>query len=203
MSESRLIVYYNEELPTGFFGEFLDEAETAHLPVALESRESGPTAGIDWLLPTGVIVFLAKPFVDDLLKRSAKEVGDWAYPKLKSAISSLAKKVLIGTREVWRIVDGFGVKPREGKSPFFSVVTETRDGKTVKLVFDEGLSADEYEECVDRAVKLVLSIHLAGSPDPLKGAPIDNYAGTRGIYFFYVPERKDWRAIDVYEELHK
>jgi hypothetical protein len=203
MNESRLVIFYKRDISTEVFNEFLDEAKTAHLSVGLESKEIGPTAGIDWLLPTAVIVYLAKPFVDEILKRSAEEVGDWAYPKLKSAIGTLAKKILIATRGVWKIVTVSGEKPRVGKSPFFSIVSETNERTPVKFVFDEGLSAQEYEERVDRAVKLVLGIRSTGIPDPLHGAMIDNYAGTRTIYLFYVPEKQDWQPIDVKKEIQK
>jgi hypothetical protein len=61
----------------------------------------------EWAWPRRrVMVLLTKPFLDDILKRAAKDFGDVVYPKLKAGISALAAKALLRTN--WKRVTPSG-----------------------------------------------------------------------------------------------
>ena len=62
MSNHSLVVSYDAEVPKDFFEEFLREAKGANVPVETSTRKIGPVMILEWLLPTTVIVFLAKPY---------------------------------------------------------------------------------------------------------------------------------------------
>ena len=201
MDRATLQLFHDAQIPPDFFEDFLAAASGADLPVSVESREVGPTGGIEWLLPTAIIIFFGKPFVDALLKRVADDVADAIYPRIKDGIAGLAKKVLIATRYQWKRITASGEIPREGPSPFFSIVAETTSQKKLKFVFHEEKTEIEYDECVERALQLVVEHHDDSSDDPLLNAPVDTATNT--IYMMFDEHDSVWRPIDVMDEIRK
>ncbi len=198
MNSAKLVVSYEDYISDAFFAQFLTESRDAGTPVELESRPSGPTMGIAWMLATAVVVLVGKPFLDDILKRAASDVGKYVYPKLKTAISTLAAKVLCST--AWRRVTASGQVPREGRSAFFSIESETRERLKVQFVFEEGRAAADYDTAVDQALRVLREHHMGTNPDPLADAPVA--WGTK-IYMGFENERRVWIPLDVNEEVQK
>lgn len=199
MNDALIVVSYEDFIPSEFFREFLTDAQGAGIRVEVEGRRSGPKAGIEWMLATAVIVFIGKPFIDDILKRAAKDVGDAVYPNVKRAIAGLAKKVFRKTG--WRSVTASGREaPRKGRSAFFSVVSETSQQLRVQFVFEEGRDANEYNMAVDQALRLLRDHHSAGSYDPLAEAPV---AWGTTIYMGFDSKNKAWRPLDAHKETQK
>jgi hypothetical protein len=85
MTMPALVVSYEDFIPSDFFAEFMTEARDDGVAVTLEARPSGPKMGVEWMIASAIIVFLAKPFLDDVLKRAANDVGNYVYPKLKTS----------------------------------------------------------------------------------------------------------------------
>ena len=201
MTETQLIIYHNEEIPVDFFDEFLAKGKESQIPVDLRSQKNEPMMAIDWLIPTAVIVYLAKPFIDDILRRASKDFGDYVYPKINNLISTLATKVLIGTRNRLKLVTPSGPKPREGKSAFFSLTSETSQQMQVKFVFEEGLSERDYEIQVEQALKLLLEHYFDQHRDPFLNASVAS--GTKTIFMLYDGQKRNWQPADVIEEIRK
>jgi hypothetical protein len=201
VTETQLIIYHNEEIPVDFFDEFLAKAKESQIPVALRSQKNEPMMVIDWLLPTAVIVYLTKPFIDDILRRASKDFGDYVYPKIKNVINTLAAKVLIGTRNRLKLVTPSGPEPREGKSAFFSLTSETVQQMQVKFVFEEGRSERDYEIQVEQALKLLSGHYFDQHRGPFLNASVAR--GTKTIFMLYDGQKRNWQPADVIEEIRK
>lgn len=199
MNKAKIVVSYDDYISIDFFNEFLDDSHGAGTATEFISRPSGPTMGIEWMLPTAIIVFLGKPFIDDLLKRAAKDVGDYIYPKLKSTISALATKVVQNSK-LQRVTTNGHVIPRIGRSGFFSITSEYKSKIEVKFVFEEGWSAEENELAVAKALILLVELHLGDKHDSLADAPI---AWGRTIFMGFNNEGQEWKPLDVLEEIKK
>lgn len=196
MSESKIVVSYNDSISTEFFSEFVDRIQDADITSELKGRHVGPQAAIEWMTVTAVALWILTPFLNDIRSRTAKNVGDYVYPKVISAIGMLAEKVLRKTD--WKNVTAPGLeKPREGRSAFFSVVSETNQRLKIQFVFEEACEADEYETMVDKAIKLLLSHHTDGSADSLADAPVI----WETIYMGFDFKNSQWIPINVDEEI--
>jgi hypothetical protein len=201
LSDDSLLLSHDAEVPEGFFEDFFADAKSANIPVEVSTRIVGPMMALEWLLPTTVIVVLTKPFLDAFLKRAADDVADTIYPKITHAISNLAIKVLVSTRGSWRRITKSREVPREGRSPFFSIESETKRATKLKFVFNEGTNGDRYLACVRQALQLLQAHHSGNTPDPFQNAPVDEARNT--IYMLYDDDRQRWYAADIYEEIRK
>ena len=201
MSNHSLVISYDAEVPEDLFEDFLRDAKGANLPIETSTRTVGPIMALEWLLPTTVIVFLAKPFLDAFLNRAADDVADAVYPKIKNAITKLVIKVLVSTRGSWKRITTSGELPREGRSAFFSIESETKEATRIKFVFNEGANEEQYAACVDQAIQLLQAHHLETTLDPLLDAPVDENRNT--IYMLYDDDQRRWYAANIQEEIRK
>lgn len=202
MSDDSLVISYDAEVPEDFFKDFLRDAKRANLPIETRTRTVGPIMAVEWLLPTTVIVLLAKPFLDAFLKRAAEDVADAVYPKIKNIITKLVIKVLVSTRGLWKLTAISGDVRREGRSPFFSIESETKEGTRIKFVFNEGTNEERYATCVDQALQMLQTHHMESSTlDPFLNAPVHEDWNT--IYMLYNDDQRRWYAANIYEEIHR
>jgi len=201
VSNHSLVVSYDAEVPEDFFEDFLRDTKGANVPVETSTRTVGPMMALEWLLPTTVIVFLAKPFLDAFLKRAADDVADAVYPKIKNAITKLVIKVLVSTRGSWKRITRSGELPREGHSPFFSIESETKEATRIKFVFNEGANEEQYIACVNQALQLLQAHHMETTLDPLLNAPVDENRNT--IYMLYDDDHQHWYAVNIQQEISK
>ena len=196
-----LVISYDSFIPAEFFDDLVNDAAESEFVVNIESRNVGPVAGLEWLLATSVFVLLLKPFLDAFLKRAADDVANAAYPQMKSAITRLASKVLISTRETWVRITPSRRLPRAGRSSFFSIQAEINGSRTVRFVFNEGSDEATYAQCVSEAFRLLEAHYGKTAPDPFADVAVDE--ARKRIFMVYDDSLKQWRAIDLNTEVRR
>jgi hypothetical protein len=74
-SQSHLLLSYDETIPEVVLRTFSEMVSTPGLKVVVESRPSmRPQAGIHWLLPTAVVIYVSKAYFDAYLKEAVLQV---------------------------------------------------------------------------------------------------------------------------------
>ncbi len=126
------------------------ETETAEAGIWVQSEsypDRGPFAGIEWLLPTAVILYVSKPYIDAFLAEAGKD----HYHILKGAMGRLGSK-LAGDQgpQLRRIYSKGKVKRGDDKySLVFSVYGEMPNGSNLKLLVEPGISPDDMERAAE------------------------------------------------------
>jgi len=98
---SDIDLVYEDRVPTQVINEFHDQVATDGLRLGLQSRPTGggPFLGLEWLLPTAVMLFISRSYFDGFLA----EMGSDHYRALKGAIKtfrdrfSRVKVTVVGT----------------------------------------------------------------------------------------------------------
>lgn len=148
---------YDETVPDVVLEEFVADTAAQREALAISSRPtSGPFAGIEWLLPTAIAVWVGKSYFEAFLKEAGKD----HYQALKNASAKLAAKLspvkatLIGTPGK--------ASAEPAYSLIFSIMSETEDGARIKLLVPTGLNEDEAHR-VAGALMDFLEAHHTGS----------------------------------------
>ena len=129
--------------------------------VAIESRdEDGPYAGIEWLLPTAVILFIGKAYIDGLVK----EIGKDHYILLKQGLKSLYSRLVGPKAPTLTVISTAGKSKAAGEySLLFSLLAEAPDGLRFKLLIKSAATQEEYEATVNGFVEFLSAVCV----DPL------------------------------------
>lgn len=128
--------------------EFLTCARHAHLTTGVELREDRPYAGIEWLLPTAVMIWLAEKYFGAMLEEAGKQHHD----ALRQALGRIVRRTTGVGREVntLRLVSQESPKKvSEGSSPVLSVFCLLRTGHRVKFIFEHSLPETSHGPAID------------------------------------------------------
>jgi hypothetical protein len=136
-----LLISYDNTIPKALMEPFAEAVSAPGLELAIEVRPSTVFAGVQWLLPTAVIIYIARSYFDGYLKEAGKE----HYHLLKNAIASLWSSFSGRDRAVRVELIGTRGKIAAGRrfSVAISVMAEASAGLRFKLLLADASSAEE------------------------------------------------------------
>lgn len=145
-----------ESLSASLFDEFREAVSDDDLALVIESREETPFAGIEWLLPTAVVVFITHSYFDGIFK----EMGKDHYSLLKVGLKSLWKKLLGPVGPKFVIASSPGkTNANQPYSVVYSIMADAGPGLKFKLLFPSDISEVEYEETLSAFLEFLKKFH--------------------------------------------
>jgi len=169
-----IVISYVDELPVSWLDEFQEDLKHHDLNVMVKSRPNSVFASLEWTLPTLVIAYLTKPYFDGFLK----EAGKNHYQILKTGIGKLLKRL-------------YGTNPEERSARYsmmFSIVVPIHAGQSLKFVFPEGVTHEEYNLITLEALNLIENYFITET------VTIEKKSTT---YLVWIPEKQTWEELDV------
>ncbi|WP_269514042.1 hypothetical protein [Brevundimonas subvibrioides] len=126
--------------------EFRDTVAADGLSLGMETTPTTRAmAGVEWLMPTAIMLYVAKSYFDGFLGEAGKD----HYAALKSGVKRVAARV--GQVAVSRIGSpGKVVATPQRYSPVFSIWFQRDDQTRFKFLVPVGLSEDETEAAFER-----------------------------------------------------
>ena len=155
-----IVILHVNTIPGDEFEEFRQVVSASGADVQIVERDPpGPMAGVEWLLPTFVVGFVASSYFRGFLQ----EMGKDHYLVVKEQFKKLYAKVAGPDAPDVKLVGSPGkVKPVQPYSLYFSLVGEGPNGLSIKLLLKKPISQAEYEQSVETFLDLLRDIS-AGS----------------------------------------
>lgn len=187
MSGMAVGLSYQEDIPKEFITEFEVPLRQRGLTVEVQSRAPGYYASLEWTIPTLVFAYLAKPYFEAFLSEAGKD----HYVALKLGFLKLLSR-LYGQRPELR---------KRCRSLLFSIQTNDQSGQSIKCIFPEGASIDQYAKMIDELHELLLEDLVASDPSQLSQilAAVEPSGGIQ--YIEYSLDDESWVAIDTRKEI--
>lgn len=188
------VVHY-ENISPDKFSEFADSIQHFGLDLKRESvPKSGPYAGIEWLMPTMVVVFIAKAYFDGFLKEAGKD----HYQILKTGLAKLSEKFDRKNMPEARLVFTKGKAKDEIPkfSLIYSVYAELEEGITAKLLLNTDFTAEQCNEAISSFLDFLQDAHEGNlTPSSVNGLSNAQLVG-RTLLVTYSPEFKQLEVVD-------
>jgi hypothetical protein len=141
--------------------EFVSSISAPGLSVSVEREEKYPIqAGLEWLAPTALIVFIAKPYFQSFLS----EMGKDHYNLLKKALKAIAGRLVSRSRPKIRSIAKGKAKSSEQYSIAFSIYVEVSEKLTLKLLFPTELEEDGVHKIIEAYSNFIEALY-AGKID--------------------------------------
>ncbi|KAB8198106.1 hypothetical protein FKV24_003785 [Lysobacter maris] len=177
------------------FSDFEREVDAKGLDFRIESRpESGPYAGIEWLIPTAIVVYIGKAYFESFLKEAGKD----HYAVLKAAIIRLSSKFSSKDEPKGYVV--FSKDKAKSGTPkysiFYSIVANLGDGFCIKLLLQNDFDASTCNAAQEAFLQFLSDLH-DGHFDPTRiqglvdAKPLGNI-----LLLAYEPEGRRLQVID-------
>ncbi len=191
-----LLVSYELPIPKGAVQPFIDTVGAPGLLLAVKTRpSSGPLAGVQWLLPTAVIIWFGKSYFEAFLKEAGKE----HYVLVKRGLSSLWSLFFGESRSVRSIAVGTSGKiPPDGVtySLSISILAEGHSGLRFKLLFRDDISAEAFNAATANFLHF-LEKYYAGELDAVTEVRLGTArAVAKTILFEYDPDQGFFTFLD-------
>lgn len=147
------------------FVAFVDDLAKVKIDAKVVRRPpEGPSMSLDWLIPTGIILFIAKPYFETILEKMAED----HYVILKDATSKLWNKFFGPKPEIVRFVYGSGGAVKESIfSRSFSVVAQSVHGTKITLLFLNDTTPENLALAVGKFEELMINHHSSRGNDAL------------------------------------
>lgn len=172
------------------------------MKLVVEPTEGGVYNAYEWVVPTAIAAYLAKPYLEGLLKEAAKE----HYPTIRNALVKLADKLLRRERDGFVVIGTKGKLADEGPSVVFSIYSRTRDStRSIKFAFYDYRSLEEYERCIDTLFATMLD-HLGTSDatDDLSRQIAALDSRNRGtVVLRFDKQQSRWEIVDLMREAER
>jgi len=150
-----------ELIPEAIVCDFVTEMESGGISTSSERRPQQIYAGIEWLLPTAVVVFIAQKYVGTLLQEAAKD----HYPTIKAALTKLIRRTTGRSREIFiRNIASSAHKISTSEAVVLSVMSPLETGHSVKFILEHHLDGEDIDEAVVSLFRLLMD-HRRDSPN--------------------------------------
>ncbi len=188
-----LAIVHVDTIPREFLGEFASSVRSDGLVLKVQARPATPFAGIEWLMPSAIAAYLAKPYFESFLK----EMGKDHYALLKDGLKKLYKRVAGPDAPEVTIVSTAGKASQEQPySHFFSVLLQGPNGELFKLLIPRPITKQEYEMAIGAFLDFGESLYAqtldANAAEVLKARP----AAGRTVLLAYDVSEQRLKSID-------
>lgn len=172
------------------FIEIQEELDSLNLKLELkEYRASGPYASLDWIIPTGVILVILKPYFEAFLQKA----GEDHYEILKGFFKKLYQKA-ITPKDEFKIFSAAGFEKDTIFTMHFSVlhhIIKDKNRVTLKLMFPKGCSPEYFEKSLTAFMQFQLELEDKELSEKLFDKLVSLDHGRYGDKIFWYNESKD------------
>ncbi len=163
-SQPHIGISYLKRFPDVEIGSAVNLIKADGLNLMIEEKEPEAYASMEWIVPTAVITYIAKSYFDGFLG----EMGKDHYLAVKKGLKLLANKCK-GIKMVKLTSTGTTEKVDSTytQSQTFSIIIQTKNNKRIKLLFDDELSKEDWENAIDKLFDYVIEHYEKQSGDKL------------------------------------
>lgn len=150
-----------DNLPDFLLEKILSDIDKGPIEVTVHRRSSLMImASIDWLLPTAIVAYIFKPYFEGLLN----EMGKDHYDVLKTWLKKLTEYgSQIGYKKITSANTPDKKMYHDTQSKGISIVFEAKNGKLIKLLFDDELTKEDWDLAIDKLLDFVIE-HYENHP---------------------------------------
>lgn len=149
MNNFDIAVVYENEREKKILDKFVKSINTNGVNINVEEMSKGYMAGVHWLMPTAVFIFITKAYFDSFFTEMGKE----HYHKLTNALIDL-KEEFFGEKIPKRVLISSSSSPNKIQdksdkySLDFSIMAEANNGNKFKLLIPKEISNQEYSKTI-------------------------------------------------------
>lgn len=160
LPEPHLVLLHVDSFPAEYVADFTDTVRADGLELLVQSRPTGtPFAAIEWMMPTAIVAYLAKPYFESFLK----EMGKDHYGLLKVGLKNIYARVAGPKAPEVSLVSSAGkIDKEQPYSLFFSVVFEGPNGNRFKLLIPRPITETEYDLAINAFLDFADRLHSKG-----------------------------------------
>ncbi|GAA0399320.1 hypothetical protein GCM10009093_27330 [Brevundimonas terrae] len=167
-----IVIVHQDHVPDAVFQDFRDAVAADGLDFEMEAvPRPGPFAGLEWVLPTAAMLFVAQGYFNGFLG----EMGKDHYQALKAGLQALAKR--FAAMKVTLIRTPGKVAQNQPYSLVFSILFAADDGRLFKFLMP--IEVEDADR--DRAIEAFLAFACSYATDAFPPTEKAVFTTARGV----------------------
>ena len=184
-----LYVSIAADVPDEVVSDLVEETKKIAFSAVFERREPEFFAAVEWLIPTAVLLFLGRKFIDTFAEEAAKD----AYPAVKAALMRVIRRTSGPGRAIDPIyISSAPYKVPPGPVAALTVVIVSSNGLPVHFRFP----ADLPEALHANALDGILTVARQLQSLPIETSTDDFRSPHRPLIFTFDSEGAAWKQVD-------
>lgn len=185
-----------EDMPSTFLDSMVSDLSTEGLKFRVRKRpELGAIALPEWIIPTTLIAFIFKSYFDGFLTEAGKD----HYTILKKWLKTIAdngRLIKITTVYATQSSDKQPVNNTQSKS--FSILLQTKNNKMIKLLFDNDLEKEDWDNAIDQLLDFAIE-HYKNVPNDNLTKEIERFEQNERSTVYAVVDKKS-KKLSFYDQ---
>jgi hypothetical protein len=189
-----IVFIYPEDFPQEIITDELSSIQQDNLDVRVVKKGNGAYNGFEWIIPTAFGAYILKPYFDSFLSEAGKD----HYDILKKSLKKLIEKgKQFETKAIASDQSPDKLSKSYTQSLTVSIEFQTLDNRHIKLIFDNNLSIEDWNDGIEKFIQLISENYETYPNDKLsqKIAELNTKAG-RIIYVLINSESKELEFFD-------
>lgn len=196
-----IVFIYPEDFPDESIENELSSIQQDSLDLRIVKKGNGAYNGFEWIIPTAFGAYILKPYFDAFLSEAGKDHYDILKKSLKKLIEKgkqFETKVIASDQSPDKLSKSYT------QSLTVSIEFQTIDNRHIKLLFDNNLSIEDWNDGIEKFIQLISENYATYPNDKLtqKIAELNTKAG-RIIYVLINSESKELEFFDDRKLLEK
>lgn len=165
LDATHVIMELPDETPDSYTQDLLENLNAAGMTVAIRKHPSVRMyASLEWAVPTAMVIWVLKPYFESFLKEAGKD----HYPMLKGWL----KRRVNEARFKFSVfsLSGGRIRREEERSRAISLLVQTKSGQVIKLLFNENLKKEDWDQAIDYLLDFVIENYEKESGSRLERA---------------------------------
>lgn len=185
-----IVLYVREDIPEDFYSFVADELNVEQQRVGIKKREYGPMAALEWMVPTGIVLYVTKSFFDAALKETGKDF----YVLCKKTLGRLIKKSH-AVKSKYIAADASPKKLSAGydQSNSISVKATLHPNLTITVLFTELLSEEDFIMAVDNLFDSLVVLYQSTAKE--FGGKIYEKISRDDLFLLANPDTRNWEIV--------
>ena len=199
MSENKdkeyLLIDFPENFPDELIKTDLKPFLESGLEVVYKKKEKQIFAALEWTIPTAIVVYILKPYIESFLKEAGKQHFTILSENLKKLTEKRRKikvKLIASNLSPKKLNENFD------QSMAISLLIQTSSGKLIKLLFDNNLDKSDWDSAIDQIFEYIIEQYENDSSNKLNDV-------TKGFekdirFRIYAKLNKESKKLEFYDD---
>lgn len=159
-----IVLIYPNDFPDEIIKNEIENFTKEQLNLRVEKVENDMFMAFEWIVPTAFGVYILKPYFDSFLKEAGKD----HYILLKKGLKKIVEKgKLIKAKMIPATKSTKKLSENYNQSLVISIELQTKSNRHIKLLFDNELDKDDWEDAIDQLLDLVIENYESYPNDKL------------------------------------
>lgn len=148
-----IVLIYPIEFPDKLITEEIEAFKVDNLNIVIQKVENEPYSSFEWIVPTAFGVYILKPYFDAFLSEAGKD----HYLLLKKGLKKIAEKgKQISVKLITASQSTQKLSGTYNQSLVLSVIIQTKNNRRIKLLFDNDLEKEDWDNAIDELLDFVI-----------------------------------------------